>query len=101
LLSSRTLQAAEKVPEPFCHSEGSEESYFLFLNLIPEEIPRFARNGKINDFFRSLYKFLASSRNSRSKWDDDTPRANEVASVFQNARQSSFAARSGQETTFR
>src|SRR5579862_6704433 len=47
-------QAAEEVLPPFCHSERSEESLFLFLNLIRKEIPRFAQNDKINYSFRSL-----------------------------------------------
>src|SRR5579862_5053923 len=37
-------QAAEEVLPPFCHSERSEESLFLFLNLIRREIPRSAQN---------------------------------------------------------
>src|SRR5579863_878484 len=47
-------QAAEKGPHSFCHSERSEESLFLFMGLYRREIPRFARNEKINYFFRSL-----------------------------------------------
>src|ERR1700686_4085415 len=49
------LQAAEKGPHSFCHSERSEESLFLFMGLNRREIPRFARNDKINYFFRSLF----------------------------------------------
>src|ERR1022692_2474854 len=66
-------QAAEKAPPPFCHSERSEESLFLFLNLNRREIPRFARNDKINYFFRSLSSLsivgvpqLLGSRNADS-----------------------------------
>jgi hypothetical protein len=47
-------ELAEKVPSFFCHSERSEESLLLFLGLDGREIPRFARNDKINHFFRSL-----------------------------------------------
>jgi len=47
--------AAEKAPPSFCHSERSEESLFLYLNLNRREIPRFARNDKINYFLRSLF----------------------------------------------
>src|ERR1700739_396344 len=45
-------EAAEKGPHSFCHSERSEESLFLFMELNRREIPRFARNDKINYFFR-------------------------------------------------
>jgi hypothetical protein len=51
----RAIEAAEKGPHSFCHSERSEESLFLFMELNRREIPRFARNDKINYFFRSLY----------------------------------------------
>src|SRR5579863_2670313 len=51
---ARASQAAEKGPHSFCHSERSEESLFLFLGFNRREIPRFARNDKINYFFRSL-----------------------------------------------
>src|SRR5271169_2276857 len=44
-----------KTPHAFCHSERSEESLFLFMGLNRREIPRFARNDKINYFFRSLF----------------------------------------------
>jgi hypothetical protein len=54
-------QAAEKGPHSFCHSERSEESLFLFMGLNRREIPRFARNDKINYLFRSLFS-LSSSR---------------------------------------
>ena len=40
----------------FCLSiKRSEESLFLFMGLNRREIPRFARNDKINYFFRSLF----------------------------------------------
>src|ERR1700683_4451637 len=42
------------MPHIFCHSERSEESLFLFMLLNRREIPRFARNDKIDYFFRSL-----------------------------------------------
>jgi len=48
-------QAAENGPDAFCHSERSEESLFLFMVSNSREIPRFARNDKINNFFRSLF----------------------------------------------
>src|ERR1700683_3032129 len=48
-------QATEKVPHTFCHSERSEESLFLFMRLNQREIPRFARNDKIDYVFRSLF----------------------------------------------
>jgi hypothetical protein len=51
----QALEAAEKALPPFCHSERSEESLFIFLNLIQREILRFAQNDKINYFFRSLF----------------------------------------------
>jgi hypothetical protein len=47
-------QAAEKTPPEFCHSERSEESLFLFKEPNRREIPHFARNDKVNYFFRSL-----------------------------------------------
>jgi hypothetical protein len=39
----------------FCHSERSEESFFLFLGLSRGEIPCFARNDKIYYLFRSQF----------------------------------------------
>jgi hypothetical protein len=39
----------------FCHSERSEESLFLFVRVHRREIPRSARNDKINYFSRSLF----------------------------------------------
>src|ERR1700686_5446727 len=50
----RAIEAVEKGPNAFCHSERSEESLFLFMESNRREIPRFARNDKINYFFRSL-----------------------------------------------
>jgi hypothetical protein len=53
----RAIEAAEKGPHSFCHSEvaaATEESLFLFMELNRREIPRFAQNDKINYFFRSL-----------------------------------------------
>jgi hypothetical protein len=47
-------EAAGKGLYFFCHSERSEESLFLFMELNRREIPRFARNDKTNYFFRSL-----------------------------------------------
>jgi len=52
---TRASQAAEEVW--FCHSEAAcsaEESLFL-MDLDRGEIPRFARNDKKFDFFRSLF----------------------------------------------
>jgi hypothetical protein len=46
--------AAEKGLYSFCHSERSEESLFLFMQLNRREILRFAQNDKVNYFFRSL-----------------------------------------------
>ena len=40
---------------PFCLSERSEESLFLFLKIKRGEIPRFARRDKITRFFRTLF----------------------------------------------
>jgi hypothetical protein len=54
VLVEQASEAAEKGPHSFCHSERSEESLFLFMELNRREIPRFARNDKINYFFRSL-----------------------------------------------
>jgi hypothetical protein len=51
-------EAAEKGPPLLCHSEvaaATVESLFLFMELSRREIPRFARNDKINYFFRSLF----------------------------------------------
>src|SRR6202521_1757972 len=52
---AQASEAAEKGPPPFCHSERSEESLFLFMELNRREILRFAQNDKINYFFRSLF----------------------------------------------
>ena len=43
----------ESIPT-FCHSERSEESLLLLRGLNQREIPRFARNDKMNYFFRRL-----------------------------------------------
>src|SRR5450759_3674988 len=48
------LNRLRKSAPPFCHSERSEESLFLFLDLNRGEIPRSARNDKIRYFFCSL-----------------------------------------------
>jgi hypothetical protein len=40
----------------FCHSERSEESLFDLTPQKEREIPRFARNDKINYFFRILLR---------------------------------------------
>jgi hypothetical protein len=53
--AGQASHAAEKVLDPFCHSERSEESLFLLLALKQGEIPPFARNDKINYFFRSVF----------------------------------------------
>jgi hypothetical protein len=47
---------------PFCHSERSEESLFLFLGSNRGEIPRFARNEKINYFFHGLFNLQTIQR---------------------------------------
>src|SRR6202521_5334633 len=62
-------QTAEKGPHSFCHSERSEESLFLFMGLNPREIPRFARNDKINYFFRGLFSLLVYGLQSHEKDD--------------------------------
>jgi hypothetical protein len=49
-----SLHRLRNKPPTFCHSERSEESLFLFRGLNQGEIPRFARNDKINYFFRNL-----------------------------------------------
>src|SRR6266481_7779176 len=54
-VTGRLEKAAEKGPHSFCHSERSEESLFLFSGSNRREIPRFARNDKINLFFRNLF----------------------------------------------
>src|ERR1700674_123338 len=51
----RLNRLRKKGPTPFCHSERSEESLFLFMELNRREILRFAQNDKINYFFRSLF----------------------------------------------
>jgi hypothetical protein len=56
-------QAAEKMPSPFCHSERSEESLFLFLGLNRGEIPRFARNDKKN-LLSGVYEACAAGLSS-------------------------------------
>src|SRR5258708_38941208 len=51
----RSLDRAAKLhAHPFCHSERSEESLFLFAGLNRRKIPRSARNDKINYFFSNL-----------------------------------------------
>jgi hypothetical protein len=57
--AGQASQAAKKGSHSFCHSERSEESLFLFMGLNRREIPRFARNDKINYFFRSLFSLSA------------------------------------------
>src|ERR1700688_3114510 len=46
----------------FCHSERSEESLFLFMELNRREILRFAQNDKINYFFRSLFRNTSATK---------------------------------------
>src|ERR1700674_3115482 len=53
--ADRLNRLRKKGPTPFCHSERSEESLFLFMELNRREILRFAQNDKINYFFRSLF----------------------------------------------
>src|SRR6202140_5538857 len=56
-------QAADKGPHSFCHSERSYEFLFLFMGLNRREIPRFARNDKINTFsaaFEACWVFVFS-----------------------------------------
>src|SRR5271166_2927983 len=60
------LQPAQKAPKAFCHSERSEESLLLFMGLNRREIPRSARNDKINYFFCSLFDpFLSANAMAR------------------------------------
>jgi hypothetical protein len=52
---NRQAEEVAEISVPhFCHSERSEESFFLLLSLNPREILRFAPNDKINYFLRSL-----------------------------------------------
>src|ERR1700674_6078686 len=51
----RLNRLRKKGPTPFCHSERSEESLFLFMELNRRESLLFAQNDKINYFFRSLF----------------------------------------------
>ena len=53
-------ELSEKATPNFCHSERSEESLLLFSGLNPREIPRFARNDKINYIFRILKNVCAT-----------------------------------------
>jgi hypothetical protein len=69
-LPFNTVRAYDSNPAPlivcgkhatnFCHSERSEESLFVFLDLNRREIPRFARNDKIDYFFHSLLRVFSS-----------------------------------------
>jgi len=54
-VNGTALQAAKKNLPEYCHSERSEESLFLFIGPNRREIPRSARNDKINYFCRSLF----------------------------------------------
>jgi hypothetical protein len=56
------LRACGKMASSFCHSERSEESLFFFLRLNRREISRFARNDKIDYFFRSLLSQITCLR---------------------------------------
>src|ERR1700674_2426157 len=53
--ADRLNRLRKKGPTPFCHSERSKESLFLFMELNRREILRFAQNDKINYLFRSLF----------------------------------------------
>src|SRR5450631_4219785 len=68
---NRLNRLRKKEPPPFCHSERSEESLFHFLDLNRGEIPRSARNDKINDIFRRLFSLwgfdLAGTKTHRLK----------------------------------
>jgi len=57
---SRTIfTGCETTPRTFCHSERSEESLLLFTRVRSGEIPRSARNDKIDYFFRILFRLSA------------------------------------------
>src|ERR1700674_5032715 len=73
-LVAQASEATEKVPHSFCHSERSEESLFLFMELNRREIPRFAWNDKINYFFRSLFSLWGVSL-----YKDQNPQAEACA----------------------
>jgi hypothetical protein len=60
--SAKKYPPCGKSAPTFCHSERSEESLFLFAGLNPGEIPRFARNDKINCFFQIDYFFRSLYR---------------------------------------
>src|SRR5216683_40480 len=68
---AQASQGAEKGAHTVCHSERSEESLFLFMGLNRREIPRLARNDKINYFFCSLFRLrgvdLARTKTHRLK----------------------------------
>src|SRR5258708_15295380 len=57
-------------PQPFCHSERSEESLLLFMSRNRREIPRSARNDKIKYFFSSqgLPENLSRRGKIKSSW---------------------------------
>src|SRR6202521_5348276 len=65
----RLNRLRKKAPTPFCHSERSEESLFLFMELNRREILRFAQNDKINYFFRSLFSLPVFVCTSKFKTD--------------------------------
>src|SRR5450631_4055425 len=56
------FRACGKRAHHFCHSERSEESLFDPSPRKEGEIPRFARNDKINHFFRSLFSLSGFPR---------------------------------------
>src|ERR1700674_5092227 len=80
----RLNRLRKKAPTPFCHSERSEESLFLFMELNRREILRFAQNDKINYFFRSLFSLWGWSMQGPK------PQAEACATKFYN--QLGFAA---------
>src|ERR1700693_5049876 len=51
LCHANSSRMPRKKCPPFCHSERSEESLFLFLSSIRREIPCSARNDKMHHFF--------------------------------------------------
>src|SRR6202521_101198 len=67
--ADRLNRLRKKGPTPFCHSERSEESLFLFMELNRREILRFAQNDKINYFFRRLFSLPVFVCTSKFKTD--------------------------------
>ena len=62
LLSTSTRKTAASTtgsgPARFCHSERSEESLLIFVDVTFREIPRSARNDKNNYFFAAWFDRL-------------------------------------------